>query len=464
MEYSLQAYFDIGVSLGLGDDVFVNSETRINSPDILKIGIRNPLGLGVRYRVNENSPEIIAEWRRYARSKVDDPEMELGYDDRLRRESTWDAGFEAFKQELRNLIEAHPIDICELTIYGIGVVFVRLDFSKGIPLHLLQGVGRCFEYAAYLEPVSMSLLNAAKKTADKTTEQHRPRKWWRRDVDVGIQGLSKRPAPEIQMDARGYKESRLFTAFTHVAMCVDNCDDVEEIKRRILPLKKNMKEPNSETLSFEHHGKIHFSWATCVIEPKSLEDPDETPKQQIQRMLLCIQIAHTFQGACDAFERLFLCETIRQADGYIKGKRGGRNHVELNRLRTLALAVVSLTNFSIVAAAEEDQAYFKAYNENAKVDDMHRLILMQCEILLNVQQAEAEEDEAKRDLYLNTVVLTLTGITMLSVIKETYDFVKGEERWLQPLFDREEVFSIVILLLAVTLLLLGKILRNGTKK
>ena len=201
MEYSLQAYFDIGVSFGLDDDVFVKSASHVNVPDILKIGIRNPLGLGIRYRVDENNPEVTAEWRRYARSKVDDPEMELGYDDSLRGEATKEAEFEAFKQELRNLIDVHLIALCELTIYAIGVVFMRLDFSRGIPVYLLQGVGHCFEYAAYLEPVSMALLNAAKRAADTALER-RPRKWWRRGVDVGIQGLSKRPDPEIQTDER----------------------------------------------------------------------------------------------------------------------------------------------------------------------------------------------------------------------------------------------------------------------
>lgn len=463
MEYSLQAYFDIGVSFGLGDDVFVKSASHVNVPDILKIGIRNPLGLGIQYRVDENNPEVIAEWRRYARAKVDDPEMELGYDDSLPGGPTKEAEFKAFKQELYNLIDAHPIALCELTIYAIGVVFMRLDFSRDIPVHLLQGVGHCFEYAAYLEPVSMALLNAAKRAVAKALERP-PRKWWRRNVDVGIQGLSKRPDPETQTDERGYKESRLFTGFTHVAMCVDKGDDVEEIKRRIQPVKGDTNEPDSKTLVFEYHGKIHFNWAACVLEPKSFDDPDETPRQQIQRMLLCIQIAHTFQGACDAFERLFFHETIHQADGYIKGKPGGRNHVELNRLRTLALAVVSLTNFAPVAAAEEDQAYFKAYNENAKLGDMHALILTRCEILLNVQQAEAAEEEGRRDLYLNTVLLTLTGFTLLSVLGDTYGFLRGEEKWLQAVVDREIILTVIILLLIVTLSSLAKTLRRRTKK
>jgi hypothetical protein len=457
MEYSLQAYFDIGVSFGLGDDVFVKPPSHVNAPDIRKIGIRNPLGLGIQYRVDENNPEIIAEWRRYARSKVDDAEMELG-------EPTNEAAREVFKQKLRKVIEVHPVVICELTIYAIGVAFMRLDFARGIPVDLLQGVGQCFEFAAYLEPVSTALLNAAKSVSDAALER-RPRKWWRRDVNVGIQGLSKRPAPETQTDERGYTESRLFTGFTHVAMCVDEGDNVEEIKGLIQPEKEDTKESDSKTLVFEYHGKIHFNWAACVLEPKSFGDLDEPPKEQIKRMLLCIQIAHTFQGACDAFEKLFFHETIHQADRYIKGKRGEvRDHVDLNRLRTLALAVVSLTNFAPVAVAEEDQAYFRAYNENAKLGDMHDLILKRCEILLNVQQAEAEGEVARRELFLNKVVLMLTGFTLLSVLADTYGFLRGEERWFQKVFDRAEILTIAIMALLVTFLLLGTILGRRTKR
>lgn len=459
MEYSLQACFDLGVSYGLDDKVFVKSTGHVNAPDILQIGIRNPLGLGIRYRVDEHNPEVIAEWRQYARSKVDVPEMELGYDDSLRGDPTTDVEFEAFKQELRNVIEVHPIALCELAIYAIGVVFMRLDFSSGIPVHLLQGVSHCFEYAAYLVPISTALLDVAKRAADMALER-RPRKWGRRDVRVGIQGLSKRPDPEIQEDERGTRESRLFTGFTHVAMCVDQGDDVEAIQRQIQPVNEDTNAPDSQRLVFEYHGKMHFNWAGCVLEPKSFNDPAESPKQQIQRMLLCIQIAHTLQAACNAFERLFFYETIDQADGYIKGQQGGRSHVELNRLRTLALAVISLANFTPIAAAEEDQAYFNAYDKNAKLKEIHELILQRSDILLNVQTAEAEEEKTQREQYLNTAVLMLTGFTLLSVLADTYGFLRGEEKWFQEVYYRIELFSVTILMILVTLFFLTKKIRN----
>jgi hypothetical protein len=126
MEYSLQAYFDIGVSLGLGDDVFVRSASHVNVPDILKIGIRNPLGLGIQYRVDENNPEVIAEWRRYARSKLDDPEMELGYDDSLRggpTEEGEEKWFQAFFDRAQILTVI--ILILVVTLFSLGKILRR---------------------------------------------------------------------------------------------------------------------------------------------------------------------------------------------------------------------------------------------------------------------------------------------------------------------------------------------------
>jgi hypothetical protein len=54
MELSLQAYFDIGVSYGLGDSAF-ERPPQITDPDILGIGIRNPLGLGITHNVGDAS-------------------------------------------------------------------------------------------------------------------------------------------------------------------------------------------------------------------------------------------------------------------------------------------------------------------------------------------------------------------------------------------------------------------------
>jgi hypothetical protein len=239
-------------------------------------------------------------------------------------------------------------------------------------------------------------------------------------------------------------------------MCIDKDDDVEEIKRIVLPTKHDTGEPDSEPIFFEYHGVLHFSWAACVLEPRSFDDPDESPEQQIQRMLLCIQIAHSFHGACDALQSLSIYETIRQADGYVKGIPSGRDHIELNRLRTLALAVVSLTKFGSVAVAEEDQAYFAAYDKKAKLGELHDGISQRLEVLLNVQQFEAAEEQTGRELFLNTVALFLTGFALLGVLTDMYGF--ATESGDLPAIDviRLEILTATIVLVLLVLLLLRK--------
>jgi hypothetical protein len=242
-------------------------------------------------------------------------------------------------------------------------------------------------------------------------------------------------------------------------MCTDQGDDIEEIKRRIQPLKAGTDEPDSKTLEFEYNGRIHFNWAACVLEPNSFDGPNP-PDKQIERMLFCIQIAHTFEGACNAFHNLFFKETIDQVNGYVQGWPAGRSHVELNRLRTLALAVVSLTRFEPVTPADEDQAYFRVFDEHANISKLHGLILSQCDVLFNVQQDEVAEDEAWRQSNLNAVLLFLTGFTLLSVMADSFDFLKEDNRWWPDVYQRLTVLLSILLGIVLLFSSAAMIIRN----
>lgn len=441
MRLSLQSYFDVGASYGLGDDIFRGPEGEALVPDITQIGIRNPLGMGIVCPVYERILEL---WRAAAEQKVDVPEMELGY---FGVQDNADPQFIEFKQQLKQHIREHPIALAELTVYAIGTVFARLDFAAGLPLEFLKGFGRCFEYAAYLEHVSGALHGAAREMINAATGGQ----------STSIKNLSRRPDPKTEKDDRGNRESKLFSGFTHVIMCIDENDDVEAVKQTMNPPPLGAQETTYLPLRFEYHGTLSFDWASCVLEPRSFDDPDEPPAVKIQRMLQCIQIAHTFYGTCEAFQNLFLHETLRQTEGYIKGQPLGRDPKELNRLRTLALAVVSLTSYTSVAIAEEDQNYFAAFERLAKIGEQHRLIQERCEILHNVQVAETQSDEARRQNLLNRVVLFLTGFTFLSVFGDSYGFLEKEDKWLPLLIHRTVVLGSVVVLIVVVISALLKL-------
>jgi hypothetical protein len=459
MELSLQAYFDIGVSYGLGDKAFERPPD-VTDPDILGIGIRNPLGLGITHKVDDST---LALWRREARIKVDAPEMELGYRAPTSECPGSPATFEQFKADLRRMIDAHPIKACALTIYAVGVVFLRLDFAAGVGLPFTNGFLGCFEYAAYGTEVAGTLLKEARRAAERQVKKPTKRRWLRQP-ELTLRGLSCRPDPEVHVDEKGYKELRLFTGFTHLALCVERSDDVEAIKRILMPMRSGTDQPNSEALNFEYHGTIHFSWAACVIEPRSYDKADEGPAEQMRRMLACIEIAHTFHGAADAFQKLFLHETLVEAEGFIRGQRGGLNHIELNRLRTLALAVISLTKFETITQAEEDQAYFIAYDRSARLDKLYDTIQSRSEVLLSVQQAEADQEQERRDDALNTAIIFLTGFTVLSALSDVYLFVRGEDKGLQELLVRAETLSGVMLALLLILIVVRRRITRHTSR
>jgi hypothetical protein len=93
VELSLQTYFDLGVSYGLGDSAF-EPLRGVTVPDILGIGIRNPLGLG---RTDKLADGTIDLWLRASVNKVDAPEMELGFEDQTSDYLNAPSTFEEFK-------------------------------------------------------------------------------------------------------------------------------------------------------------------------------------------------------------------------------------------------------------------------------------------------------------------------------------------------------------------------------
>lgn len=463
VEYSLQSYFDVGTSYGLGDEVF-NLNEAANSDDILKVGLRNPLGLGLKCAVHDKYPDIIQIWRNSASAHTDHPEAELGYNKEHGVGSENNQAFLHFKARLRDLIKSHPINGCLLTIYALGTVFIRLDFASGLANDVVLGFAKCFEFGAYRPEVSNALLDAARKTShDAVFRVHGSsssgrRKWKLKNTT--IQNLSKRSDPHFETDEKGYVESRLFSSFTHVAMCVDTRDDVSQIRHLLQPTIQGSKEPESVPICFEYHGVLYFNWTTCVIEPKTFDNTDDSPKEQILRMLVCIQIALTFHGVCHSFQRLFLHETLKQVASFVGEGTDVRDHMDLNRLRTLALAVVRLTNFALVTQTEEDQAYFSRYEQCAQLGKIREQINKDAEILLNVQMAEAADNVAKRETFLNVVALFLAGFALLSVTVDSFGFVRDSSQMsINPDRMGVLVFSITFIC-AILVLLIARIRRS----
>jgi hypothetical protein len=449
------SYFDVSESYGLGDDSF-RSERLAAGYDLGEVGIANPLGRGVLVNLGIDYPDLVGKWTRASLSQVDRPESEIGHD-------SDDGSTRAqFGDRLKEVI-SQSIPQCRIVVLAVGVALLRLEFSKGIPVDLMRGVSRCYEYAAYTPDISASLQSAAQQTARDAVRDLKQNR---------LIELTSRRKATVSRDSRGYEESSLLTAsgFTNVLVCVDVGDhEIADQAARSFELGEPAPD---EVVDFEFHGSLRFGWATCLVLARRLQEwtgkieaGQETPEQAVGRMLACIEIAHTFLGACEAFTGLFNAEMHTQVGGYARATPEGRRSQDLNRLRTLALALVSLTNFDLITPTEEDQKYFGLFEKAANIGKKQSFIQEACEILYNVQEAEFQWQQDRRDRILAYFLAGLTSLTLLSVLTESYNFVGGQNTTLiQSRSERLELLVAVGTLAILLVLLLTRPSFRGRKR
>ena len=424
MRPALLSYFDLGYSLGLTDSAFAGQAAAL--PDIANVGLVNPLGEGL---VIEVPDDIVAAWRAAALAQVERPEMELGWRDDGTSSS------EAFRAELSGVIAESTVERCRLSVHAVGTVVLWTEFATAVDPALMHGFAVAFEFAGYTPAIAGPLVQLAHDRCQPLADGE----------SRSLVDLTRRARPADEVDEAGYVESRVFPYFVRLALCVDK-GDADALDTLFATF-----DCASEPVTFAYHGRIHSNAAYAVVARSvaagTTADDDADPRQEIERMLACIRIAHLFLGTCEALASLFRQEMGHQVEGYVKGSQG-RSASDLNRLRTLALAVVTATELTMVTPTDEDQQYFRRFADYAQLDRLRDSIQSSCEILYNIQAAEEKHQQDRRDSRLNSFFAFLTALTLVSVVVDSYAYVRDEDPLLASRGLRS--LTLVLLLIAVT--------------
>jgi hypothetical protein len=431
MRAGLATYFDLGNSYGVTDRVF--AEDRFDSPaNISMVGISNPLGRGVTMDLVAEAPAVIEAWRREAHAQLDRSELEPGW-----RPDWPDLPRERFDGQVREVITRHPVR-CLLTLYALGIGYLRFEVTETMDPRLVDGVLTCFEYAAYRPVVASAVLAAAQSHVERCLKgRHKE-----------FRDLTARPAEKPRLDADGYEEITIFPAFTHIVRCVgeESADQSRQLRTLLLPVT------GTTDIEFEYHGTLSYTWATCLVNPRSA--PQQPVDEEMARIEECFRIAHVSVGICEAFLRMFEDEIAKQVESLIVGPHAGRDSEALNKLRALALAVVSMTNLGRVTQTDEDRRYFEAFATSAQLEYTQQRLTNSVEVLYSVQEAEVQHDQIRRDSLLNGVVLLLASLALVSVSVDAYNFLGTQDH---PLIGQQlrrvqlllEFVGVLTLLVAV---------------
>jgi hypothetical protein len=428
----LAGYFDLGFSCGLTDEVF-QADIRRTDTAIGMVGIDNPLGDGLSVDLLRVRPDLLQMWLDQAIRQIYRPEVDIGQSSGLDR-----TALRAQQERLRSFVSRHPVASCTLIVYPLGIGFLRITFGPAAGQRLVAGLLTVYEYAAYRPEFAALLLSASTSVIASATSP---------DATRAFITMSARPVGGKQQDATGYEQSNLFSSFTRVVRLADPAGDDHATVAASWGIDR------TRVIDFEYHGLLYYSWSICLLVPHGKHP--WTPEQELARIEACICIAHVASGACEALLRLCEDEVKRQAESFVTNRRSIRGSRELNRLRILSLAVVTLTDLRRVTACEEDQAYFRWYAEDAGLQRNQQLITESVELLYNVQDAEVQREHSTRERILNGILAVLASLTLVSVSADAYNFLSGATSIISRRTERAQLlfgFLAVVMLLAATVL------------
>jgi hypothetical protein len=402
MKLILLSYFDLGYSFGFTDSVFVRKG--VDDRELFKgkdgeTGLVNPLGKAVPFDLDTDL-NLLQPWLKFALNAIETEADKAGF------------GITSTEQlvRLQKLISEPPVESANVYVYPMGIGLLYVEFNDEIPHDLISGFSHFMEFGAYDDFGAQFLKAVSKKML--------------RYEDKDFKKLTKRD--EI---------IRVFPSFNRMIKC-KNEKEIEICKSIYSSGNSNYFKP----LEFEYHGVLHFNYAIQLLKAKKSND-DSFHEDQLNRMIDNIMISHLFLGHCQFFNIFFQSKILAQLDlklmknsGKVEREDESFSTNDFNILKNLAQLLVSKTQYYLVAEAEEDQNYFKAWESRAQVKLIQEQIIQQSQKMYDFQMDTKQEEEkasnivkAKRANRLNTFIYFLTSLTLISVITDSINFFKKDD-------------------------------------
>jgi|LSQX01.2.fsa_nt_gb uncharacterized protein YfbU (UPF0304 family) len=378
MILTLNGYFDIGFSIGINDQAFSsiinnNNDYIINfHNEVVPVGINIEIGNGILVDLTNNN--ISNLWQKEAKLKA----ISLFND-----------------VELESYINSSTINSFTIELFALGIVFIKLDIVN-VPKNAVNNIEhfyQCYEYAGY-EKVSETLIQIVKSIINPYKSLN------------NLSIISKR----FEIDE--IVPFDLIPGF--VCVCVCQKDDNTDLL--IKKLQEYERQYTFSVLDLDE-AIVHLGWATTIIEPRDVD---------IQRVFFLIKIAQLYFAICEAFEKLFskhMINTVRISFGE---SNQYYNAQILNKLRTLAMSVNQVTNFSSTSNNISDLFFFKEFEKLGNINNKHDRIQSTCDIFANIHTELAEIAEIRREKKLSNFIFILTSLTFISVTADiigTVDYV-----------------------------------------
>jgi hypothetical protein len=410
MRLLVSAPFDLGVTLSLTQDVFLNgertealraasadifksplhvyavpyahSDTALNDHSILPYGVRNPYGFGLRFRIEDG--EFTALWSENARSFWRKTSGELKSE----------FGEEVYA-EVAEALQSITISQATLCVFALGLCHIRLhiDLPQLRSAAAIRGVFKAYEFGGYGD------LLPGEATANGMLVA------WREAVkrilgsQSRIAAITRRDLKPDVVDIAGFQALVLFPG---------EIADPDSIAALFRP---------GDSVTPVSYGelKLFASWYITLAAGKPGFEYD-------YNRLVYIDMCHLLAWeACRIFENFFtdrlrhsIIASIEQQDNMLSRK-------QLNRIRQFAAYVLSVTSINNLSEYSGDIDLGQIFDKYANLKLRHQNISLGASSLAQVEEDLVITEERRNARGLNFTLLALTVLSLAGVVAGIID-------------------------------------------